>query len=257
MEWFRIFLALAEGTPVVGGGADNACAAVGAGIIEEGTVQSSIGSSGVVLAALSEHRVDERMRLHCMNHAAPDRWYLMGVMLTAGLSLKWFKENLCHAEIEQAQAKGVDAYDLLSEMAASVPPGAEGLLFLPYLSGERTPHADSDARAMFVGLSLRHTKAHMARAVMEGLAFGLRDSLGTDPGTRYRHRGNRPRRRRREESPVAADTGRRVRAERVHAESDGRGPVRRGAASGSGSGHLFELRRRRKGDRQKGVRDRP
>jgi xylulokinase len=130
-----------------------------------------------VLAALSEHRVDERMRLHCMNHAAPDRWYLMGVMLTAGLSLKWFKENLCAVEIEQARARSVDVYALISEMASQAPPGAEGLLFLPYLSGERTPHADSDARAMFVGLSLRHTKAHMARAVMEGVAFGLRDSL--------------------------------------------------------------------------------
>jgi xylulokinase len=169
---------LAKGTPVVGGGADNACAAVGTGIIEEGTVQASIGSSGVVLAALSEHRVDEKMRLHCMNHAAPDRWYLMGVMLTAGLSLKWFKENLCGTEIEQALAKGIDAYDLLSEMAASVPAGAEGLIFLPYLSGERTPHADSNARGMFIGLSLRHTKAHMVRAVMEGVTFGLRDSLG-------------------------------------------------------------------------------
>ena len=168
---------LAEGTPVVGGGADNACAAVGAGIIEEGTVQASIGSSGVVLAALSEYRVDEKMRLHCMNHAAPDRWYLMGVMLTAGLSLKWFKENFCGAEMEQARQKGIDVYDLLSDIAASVSPGAEGLIFLPYLSGERTPHADSDARGMFVGLSLRHTKAHMVRAVMEGVAFGLRDSL--------------------------------------------------------------------------------
>jgi len=168
---------LKEGTPVVGGGADNACAAVGTGIIREGTVQSSIGSSGVVLAAMAEHRVDERMRLHCMNHAAPDMWYLMGVMLTAGLSLKWFKENLCAAEMDIARRKGIDIYDLLSEMAASVPPGAEGLIFLPYLSGERTPHADSDARGMFIGLSLRHTKAHMARAVMEGVAFGLRDSM--------------------------------------------------------------------------------
>jgi len=168
---------LREGTPVVGGGADNACAAVGAGIIEEGAVQSSIGSSGVVLAALSEHRVDEKMRLHCMNHAAPDRWYLMGVMLAAGLSLKWFKENLCQTEMERARRQGVDVYDLLSEMAASVPAEAEGLIFLPYLSGERTPHADSDARGMFIGLSLRHTKAHMARAVMEGVVFGLRDSL--------------------------------------------------------------------------------
>ncbi len=168
---------LREGTPVVGGGADNACAAVGAGIIEEGTLQSSIGSSGVVLAALSEHRVDERMRLHCMNHAVPDRWYLMGVMLTAGLSLKWFKDNLCRVEIERAQAGRIDVYDLLSDMASSAAPGAGELLFLPYLSGERTPHADSDARGMFVGLNLRHTKAHMVRAVMEGVAFGLRDSL--------------------------------------------------------------------------------
>ncbi len=168
---------LKEGTPVVGGGADNACAAIGTGIIREGTVQSSIGSSGVVLAAMAEHRVDERMRLHCMNHAAPDMWYLMGVMLTAGLSLKWFKENLCAAEMDVARRRGIDIYDLLSEMAASVPPGAEGLIFLPYLSGERTPHADSDARGMFIGLSLRHTKAHMARAVMEGVAFGLRDSM--------------------------------------------------------------------------------
>ena len=168
---------LKAGTPVVGGGADNACAAVGTGIIEEGTVQASIGSSGVVLAALAEHRVDERMRLHCMNHAAPGMWYLMGVMLSAGLSLKWFKENFCGPETARARQEGADVYHLLSEMAASTPPGAEGLIFLPYLSGERTPHADSDARGMFAGLSLRHTRAHMVRAVMEGVAFGLRDSM--------------------------------------------------------------------------------
>ncbi|UCD58017.1 MAG: xylulokinase, partial [Candidatus Hydrogenedentota bacterium] len=168
---------LKYGTPVVGGGADNACAAVGTGIIEEGTVQSSIGSSGVVLAALAAHRVDEQMRLHCMNHAAPERWYLMGVMLTAGLSLKWFKETLCQTEMAQAQENGIDAYETLSQMAASVPPGAEGLVFLPYLTGERTPHADSNARGLFCGLSLRHGKAHMVRAVMEGVAFGLRDSM--------------------------------------------------------------------------------
>jgi xylulokinase len=168
---------LKEGTPVVAGGADNACAAVGTGIIEEGTVQSSIGSSGVVLAALAEHRVDERMRLHCMNHAAPGMWYLMGVMLTAGLSLKWFKETMCQTEIDQARRKGRDVYDVLSLLAASAPPGAEGLIFLPYLQGERTPHADSNARGAFIGLSLRHTKSHMVRAVMEGIAFGLRDSL--------------------------------------------------------------------------------
>jgi xylulokinase len=168
---------LADGTPIVGGGADNACAAVGAEIIEEGAIQVSIGSSGVVLAALSEYRVDEGMRLHCMNHAAPDRWYLMGVMLAAGLSFKWLKENLCAREMELSGESGVDAYELMTDMAASIPPGSEGLIFLPYLSGERTPHADSDARGMFIGLTLRHTRAHMIRAVMEGIAFGLRDSL--------------------------------------------------------------------------------
>jgi len=168
---------LKQGTPVVAGGADNACAAVGTGIINEGTVQSSIGSSGVVLAALTSHRVDKRMRLHCMNHAAPDMWYLMGVMLTAGLSFKWFKESLCQKESELAKKKGVDVYDMLTQMAASVPSGSEGLIFLPYLSGERTPHADSDARGVFCGLSLRHTRSHMIRAVLEGVAFGLRDSL--------------------------------------------------------------------------------
>ncbi|GAB4338933.1 MAG: xylulokinase [Candidatus Abyssubacteria bacterium] len=168
---------LKEGTPVVGGGADNACAAVGAGIIDEGAVQSSIGSSGVVLAALAKHRVDEAMRLHCMNHAAPGRWYLMGVMLAAGLSLKWFKETLCIEETEQARRQGRDAYDVICDRAATAPPGCEGLFFLPYLTGERTPHSDPNARGVFCGLSLRHTKAHMARAVLEGVAFGLRDSL--------------------------------------------------------------------------------
>lgn len=168
---------LKKGTPVVGGGADNACAAIGTGIINEGTVQSSIGSSGVVLAALSSHRVDQRMRLHCMNHAAPDMWYLMGVMLTAGLSFKWFKESFCQIESEQAKEKGIDIYDFLTQKAASVPAGADGLIVLPYLTGERTPHADSDARGVFCGLSLRHTKAHMVRALLEGVAFGLRDSL--------------------------------------------------------------------------------
>ncbi|RJP13999.1 MAG: xylulokinase [Candidatus Abyssobacteria bacterium SURF_5] len=168
---------LRAGTPVVGGGADNACAAVGAGIVEEGVAQASIGSSGVFLAALSSHRADEHMRLHCMNHAAPDMWYLMGVMLTAGLSLKWFKEAFCNEEAEQARREGRDVYDLLSESAASVPAGSEGLIFLPYLNGERTPHADSGARGLLCGLTLRHQKAHMVRAIMEGIAFGLRDSL--------------------------------------------------------------------------------
>jgi xylulokinase len=168
---------LRAGTRVVGGGADNACAAVGAGIIDEGAAQVSIGSSGVVLAALASHRVDGRLRLHCMNHAAPARWYLMGVTLTAGLSLKWFRDSFCREEAQRAKKEGRDVYDALSAMAASVPAGSEGLIFLPYLNGERTPHGDADARGLFCGLTLRHGKAHLARAIMEGVAFGLRDSL--------------------------------------------------------------------------------
>jgi xylulokinase len=98
-------------------------------------------------------------------------------MLTAGLALKWFRDSFCAEESARAKSEGRDAYDILSDMAASVPPGSEGLIFLPYLNGERTPHADSSARGMFCGLTLRHTKAHLMRAVMEGVAFGLRDSL--------------------------------------------------------------------------------
>jgi xylulokinase len=158
---------LKEGTPVVAGAGDNAAAAVGTGIVTPGLVSVSLGTSGVVFAPLAEYRPEPEGRLHAFCHAVPGQWHLMGVMLSAAGSLRWYRDTL---------APGV-AFDALVEEAAGVPPGAQGLLFLPYLSGERTPYPDPDARGAFVGLSLAHSRAHLTRAVLEGVAFGLRDSL--------------------------------------------------------------------------------
>jgi xylulokinase len=171
---------LPAGTPVAGGGADNACAAVGAGIVQPGQALVSIGTSGVVLAYAATPVVDRSgpiPRAHTFNHAVPDAWYLMGVTQAAGLSLRWVRDQIGAAEAAQAQATGRDPYDVLLEEAATVPPGSEGLLFLPYLQGERTPILDSQARGGWVGLTARHTRAHLVRAVLEGVAFSLRDCL--------------------------------------------------------------------------------
>jgi len=169
---------LPVGIPVAGGGADNACGAIGMGVTGPGQVAVSIGSSGTVLAPTSEPLVDERMRLHTFCHAAEDTWYLMGVMLSAGLSLRWFRDELGEPEATAASENGLDPYRLLDETAGSAPPGCEGLVFLPYLTGERTPHADPDARGVLFGLDLTKTRAHVVRSVMEGVVFGLCDSIG-------------------------------------------------------------------------------
>src|SRR5690606_10771001 len=116
-------------------------------------------------------------KLHLFNHALPERWYLMGVMLSAGLSYRWFRDELAPLEKAAGQVTGIDAFELLNREAASAPPGAGGVLFLPYLNGERTPHADPHARGTFFGISSAHRRAHLVRAVMEGITFGLRDSL--------------------------------------------------------------------------------
>jgi len=158
---------LRTGTPVVGGGGDQAAAAVGTGAVVEGVVSLSLGTSGVVFAATDRPIVEPEGRLHAFCHALPGKWHLMGVMLSAGGSLRWFRDAL---------APGSD-FDALLEPAASMPPGSDGLLFLPYLTGERTPHPDPQARGAFAGLTVRHTRAHLTRAVLEGVAFGLRDSL--------------------------------------------------------------------------------
>jgi xylulokinase len=158
-------LGLPPGIPVAAGGGDNAAAAVGVGVVEEGLLSSSIGTSGVLFAASEGFTPDPSGRIHAFCHAVPKEYHLMGVTLSAGGSLSWWRD---------AAGKG---YGELVEAAEKVPPGAEGLVFLPYLSGERTPHLDPRARGAFVGLTARHGIPHMTRAVMEGVVFSLRDSL--------------------------------------------------------------------------------
>ena len=151
---------------VAAGGGDNAAAAVGNGVVRDGLVSCSIGTSGVLFAHSDVLSLDLSGRLHAFCHAVPERYHLMGVTLAAGASLRWWGEVV-----------GKPDYDELSELASHAPPGAEGLVFLPYLTGERTPHMDPHARGAFVGLTSRHGLGHLTRAVMEGVAFSLRDSL--------------------------------------------------------------------------------
>ena len=164
-------LGLRRGTPVVGGGADNAAAAVGSGVVGQGALQTSIGTSGAVVAPIERPRVDPGMRIHSFNHAVPDTWYLMGVVLSAGAALVWFRRALSEPKGHQP------TYDELIAEASGTPPGADGLTFLPYLTGERTPHADSNARGVFAGMHAGHHRGHLVRAVLEGVTFALRDSL--------------------------------------------------------------------------------
>ncbi|UCC68748.1 MAG: xylulokinase [Armatimonadota bacterium] len=168
---------LRVGMPIAGGGGDNACSAVGNGVIEEGTVQVSVGTSGTVFAPMLEPKMDPKLRVHTFCHAVPGQWHAMGVMLMAGGSLRWFRDELCAEEKAEAERRGADPYEIITAKAAAASIGSEGLIFLPYLTGERTPHADPNARGVFMGIGLRHTKAHMARAIMEGVCYGLRDSL--------------------------------------------------------------------------------
>jgi xylulokinase len=158
---------LRVGTPVVAGGGDQAAGAVGVGAVIEGIVALALGTSGVVFAATHKPVVEPEGRLHAFCHAVPGRWHLMGVMLSAAGSLRWHRDTF---------APGVTFDDLLAP-AAGLSAGAEGLLFLPYLTGERTPYPDPLARGAFVGLTVRHDLAHLTRAVLEGVAFGLRDSF--------------------------------------------------------------------------------
>ena len=168
---------LAE-TPVAGGGADNACGAVGNGIVQPGLALVSIGTSGVVLAFTDTPKVDTSgpvPRVHTFNHAVPKAWYLMGVTQGAGLSLRWVRDNIGLPERALERWTGLDAYELLAKEAESVPEGSDGLLFLPYLQGERTPHLDAFARGGWIGLTASHDRRHLVRAVLEGVAFSLKD----------------------------------------------------------------------------------
>jgi xylulokinase len=166
-------LGLPADLPVVAGGGDNAAAAVGTGIVRTGAVSSSIGTSGVIFAHADAIALDPRGRLHTFCHAVPDQYHLMAVTLSAGGSLRWLRDTLRESDSGTQEL----AYDEMMSAAAMVAPGAEGLLFLPYLTGERTPHLDPLARGAFVGLTARHGAAHMIRAVLEGVTFSLRDGL--------------------------------------------------------------------------------
>lgn len=168
---------LKAGTIVVGGAGDNAAAAVGTGVIEDGKAFTTIGTSGVVFAHTSNISIDPKGRVHTCCAAVPNSWHVMGVTQGAGLSLKWFRDNFCNAEKETAALMGVDEYYLMDKEAETVPVGANRLLYLPYLMGERTPHLDPDARGTFFGLSAMHTKKDMLRAVLEGVSYSLRDCV--------------------------------------------------------------------------------
>jgi xylulokinase len=163
---------LARGTPVVGGGADNACGALGVGVIAPGEAVASWGTSGTLLAPLAEPVVDPRLRAHTFCHVVPNVWYMLGVVLSAGGAFAWYRDQLA-----RELAGHPDANALLDAEAASIARGADGVTFLPYLQGERTPHRNAMARGAFLGLSLAHTRAHLTRAVAEGICFALRDSL--------------------------------------------------------------------------------
>src|SRR6266851_1685911 len=159
-------------TPVVAGGGDQAAGAVGMGIVRPGTVSATIGTSGVVFAASDKPALDPKGRVHTFCHAVPGRWHVMGVTQGAGLSLRWFR-----AQFGIAKNGSTQTYDEMTAEATKVPAGADGLLWTPYLMGERTPHLDPYARGALVGLTAQHTRAHVIRAILEGVAFSLRDTL--------------------------------------------------------------------------------
>ena len=168
---------LHAGTPVVGGAADQPAGAVGTGVVNHGQVMCSLGTSGVIFAATGAPRVDPKERLHTFNHAVPETWYLMGCMLSAGGSLAWYRDHFADAEKREAKRRKVDVYEVLMEKASEISIGTEGLFFLPYLTGERSPHKDPYARGAFVGLSVRSTANHLIRSIVEGVTYGLRDCL--------------------------------------------------------------------------------
>lgn len=168
---------LKEGTPVAGGAGDQAAGAVGNGIVKSGVISSTIGTSGVVFAYTDKVSIDPKGRVHTFCHAVPNTWHIMGVTQGAGLSLKWFRDNFCIEEKRTAELMGVDPYVLMDQEAEKIEPGSKGLIYLPYLMGERTPHLDPDAKGVFFGLSALHEKPDMVRSVMEGVVYSLKDCL--------------------------------------------------------------------------------
>jgi len=161
------------GTPIVAGAGDQAASAIGSGIIQEGAISLTIGSSGVLFATTNQPLIENDGRYHTFCHAIPNLWHVMSVTQGAGAALKWFKDQFCAAEIAEAEQKNIDVYDLLTLRASKIAPGSEDVVFLPYLNGERSPHLNPHARGVFFGLSSFHNKYHMLRAVFEGISFSL------------------------------------------------------------------------------------
>jgi xylulokinase len=170
-------LGLSTDCKVVAGAGDCAAGAIGSGIVRRGVVNTSIGTSGVVFAHSDEMKVDPEGRVHTFCHAVEGKWHMMGVNLASGGSMQWFRDTLCQADLARAKRQKKNIYDLLTEEAAATETGAEGLFFLPYLSGERTPHGDPSARGTFVGLTMAHNRGHMVRAIMEGVVYSMRESF--------------------------------------------------------------------------------
>lgn len=168
---------LKVGTPVVAGAGDQAAGAVGMGIARAGAVSATIGTSGVVFASTDRPAMDPQGRLHTFCHAIPGRWHVMGVTQAAGLSLRWYRDHFGGASPGVQKKDGRDPYDVFAEEASSAPAASEGAFWVPYLMGERTPHLDPKARAALIGLTASHTRAHVIRAIMEGVAFSLKDTF--------------------------------------------------------------------------------
>ena len=169
---------LAAGTPVAGGAGDQAASAIGNGIVKQGVVSATLGTSGVVFAHLDSIAIDKKGRVHTFCHAVPGAWHIMGVTQGAGFSFKWFRDNFMTGEKYTAEQLGTDPNIIVDKIAATSPAGANGLIYLPYLMGERTPHLDANCRGVFFGLSAMHEKKDMLRAVMEGVIFSMNDCLG-------------------------------------------------------------------------------
>lgn len=168
---------LKEGTPIVGGAGDNAAAAIGTGVIEAGKAFTTIGTSGVVFAHTDFMRFDPEGRIHTMCAAVPNAWHVMGVTQAAGLSLSWFRDNFCQDLLQLAEKQNKNTYAIMDEIASKVEAGSDRLIYLPYLMGERTPWLDPNARGVFFGLSARHKREHLIRAIMEGVSFSQLDTV--------------------------------------------------------------------------------
>ena len=168
---------LNAGTPVVAGAGDQAASAVGNGIVVPGLTSATLGTSGVIFTYTEVPKLDPRGRIHTFCHAVPGKWHVMGVTQGAGLSFRWFRDNFGAQEAWYARQTDADVYDLIIKEAEPIPPGSDGLLWQPYLMGERTPHLDPQARGMWFGLTAAHARGHLIRSILEGVAFSLRDSL--------------------------------------------------------------------------------